>query len=192
MGLAMMEGGRKFGSHNYRAVGTRASVYYDAIMRHVTAWWEGEGIDPDSGVHHLIKAAACILVIRDSQLMGNDVDDRPIKYPDGLNIPKFNKQAEDIIEKYSDCVAPYLEKDKKFVCPTGWRIELVDGWCSNCGWCVETNMNEYLHKDNRLHAHTTGWNNHRFGEAPGYWPTKEAAEDTLRQYLEKEQCGKTG
>ena len=42
LGLAMMEGARKYGRHNYRAVGVRASVYYDAMMRHMMAFWEGE------------------------------------------------------------------------------------------------------------------------------------------------------
>ena len=49
IGLAMLEGARKYRRHNYRAIGVRASVYYDAFMRHVTAWWEGEDTDPDSG-----------------------------------------------------------------------------------------------------------------------------------------------
>jgi len=113
LGLAMMEGGRKYGSHNYRAIGARTSVYYDAAMRHLIAWWEGEDIDPDSGIHHLTKAAACIFVIRDSMIMGNCVDDRPLQYFNGLSLEKFNKQAEVIIEKYLKCKDPYLEKNKK-------------------------------------------------------------------------------
>ena len=109
IGLAMMEGGRKYGRHNYRAVGTRASVYYDAAMRHLKLWWEGEDIDPDSGLHHLIKAAACCVVHRDSMLMGNDIDDRPPQYPQGLDIATLNAQAKKLIEMYPDCVEPYTE-----------------------------------------------------------------------------------
>jgi len=112
LGLAMMEGARKYGRHNYRAVGTRSSVYYDAIMRHITAWWEGEDIDPDSGVHHLMKAAACCLVHRDSMYMGNVEDDRPLKYPEGLPMKQLNSQAEQIIKKYPDCVKPYTEANR--------------------------------------------------------------------------------
>lgn len=113
MGLAMMEGGRKYGTHNYRPMGVRASVYYNAAMRHLIDWWEGEDIDPDSGIHHIIKAAACIFVLRDSMLMGNFNDDRPFRYPNGLNISKFNKQAAEMIKKYPKCADPYLEKEKK-------------------------------------------------------------------------------
>lgn len=110
LGLAMMEGGRKYGTHNYRETGVLASVYYDAIMRHVKAWWEGEDIDTASGIHHLIKAAASEFVVRDSMLMGNFVDDRPIRYPNGLDIATLNKQAEAIIEKYPECADPFTEK----------------------------------------------------------------------------------
>jgi len=112
LGLAMMEGGRKYGSHNYRSVGVRSSVYYDAVIRHLMAWWEGEDIDPDSGVFHIIKAIACLFVLRDSMLMGNCEDDRPLKYPEGLDISQLNKQAEEIIQKYPYCVKPFTEKGK--------------------------------------------------------------------------------
>src|SRR4030042_5691389 len=107
LGLAMMEGGRKYGTNNYRAVGVRASVYYDAVMRHLAAWWEGEDLDPDSGVHHIIKAVACLIVARDSMLMENFEDDRPIKYPNGLDIVGFNRVAEEIIKKYPICKEPF-------------------------------------------------------------------------------------
>lgn len=110
VGLAMMEGGRKYGAHNYRAIGVRASTYYDAAMRHLIAWWEGEDIDPDSGLHHVIKAAASLFVLRDSMFMKNYEDDRPIKYSDGLDISRFNELAKGIIKKYPDSVKPFLEK----------------------------------------------------------------------------------
>lgn len=113
LGLAMMEGGRKYGTHNYRAVGVRASVYYDAIMRHLTQWWEGEDIDLDSGLHPLIKAAASIVVMRDGMLMNNYIDDRPIKYPNKFNMSEFNKKAGDIIDKYPKCAEPFLQKDEE-------------------------------------------------------------------------------
>lgn len=113
LGLAMLEGSRKYGSHNYRSIGVRASVYYDAAMRHLMAWWEGENIDPDSGLHHIIKAAACIFVLRDSMLMGNCDDDRPIRHKNGLDFQKLSDTATDIIEKYPDCAEPFLEKSNE-------------------------------------------------------------------------------
>ena len=114
LGLAMFEGNRKYGRHNYRAVGVRASVYYDAAMGHIVDWWEGEDIDPDSGVHHLIKAMACLLVVRDSQLMGNFNDDRPLKYTNGLKGRSgLMKEVAEIVKKYPDCAEPFLEINKE-------------------------------------------------------------------------------
>ena len=104
----------KYGSHNYRAAGVRASTYYDAVMaRHMPAWWEGEDIDAESGLNHITKAITSLIVLRDSMLMGNWVDDRPIRYPGGLKIDEFNKKASDLIDKYPEPKEPYLETDNK-------------------------------------------------------------------------------
>ncbi len=107
--LAMMEGGRKYGSHNYREMGVRSSTYYDAIMRHTMSWWEGEDIDPDSGIHHLIKAMASILVVRDAMHMDLCEDDRPINYPDGINMAHFNFLAGEILRMYPECEEAFTE-----------------------------------------------------------------------------------
>ena len=104
----MLEGARKYGRHNYRVAGVRASVYYDAFFRHLGAWWEGEDIDEDSGLNHLTKAMACLVVIRDSMIRGNWIDDRPPKSKTGW-IQKLNKKAEEIIKKYPNALEPYTE-----------------------------------------------------------------------------------
>lgn len=99
IGLAMLEGACKYGRHNYRAIGVRTSVYYDAALRHLTAFWEGEDIDPDSNLPHIVKAMACLAVLRDSQLIGNVVDDRPPSHTSGWQ-KELNKKASELIEKY--------------------------------------------------------------------------------------------
>ena len=75
--LGMLEGACKYGRHNYRMVGVRSSVYYDATMRHLMAWWEGQDIDPASGLHHVTKAITSLVVLRDAMLHGMCDDDRP-------------------------------------------------------------------------------------------------------------------
>jgi hypothetical protein len=112
IGLAMLEGSRKYRRHNYRAIGVRASVYVDACMRHLTAWWEGESIDPDSGLSHLVKAMACLVVLRDAQILDKVVDDRPPKHKDGW-IQELNKKAKEIIERYPEELEPYTELNQK-------------------------------------------------------------------------------
>jgi len=110
--LAMLEGARKYGRHNYRVIGVKASVYYDAAMGHLTAWWEGEDIDPASGIHHLGKAMACLAVVRDSMMMKNWVDDRPPRYPQPELLMRNNPIIGVILEKLPDCKEPYTELDK--------------------------------------------------------------------------------
>lgn len=110
--LAMLEGARKYGRHNYRVMGVKASVYYDAAMGHLTAWWEGEDIDPASELHHLAKAMACLAVVRDSMMMENWVDDRPPRYPNAIKLMRNNPVVGAILKKYPDCVEPYIEANK--------------------------------------------------------------------------------
>lgn len=110
VGLAMLEGSRKYGRHNYRIVGVRASVYYDAIQRHINAWLEGEDIDRDSGLSHITKAIACLVVLRDSMMNENWVDDRPPKVKNQNWVQEMNERAGEIIEKYPNALPPFTEK----------------------------------------------------------------------------------
>lgn len=74
--LALLDGMLKYGRSNFRADGVRASIYYDATNRHLDAWFEGEDVDPDSGLPHLAHALACIAVLVDAQEAGKFTDDR--------------------------------------------------------------------------------------------------------------------
>lgn len=101
VGLAMLEGACKYGRHNYRAVGVRASVYFDAVVsRHMGAWWEGEDIDAESGLSHIDKAIAGLMVMRDSMLAGNFVDDRPPRSVSGMD--DLNRLAGEIMDRHKD------------------------------------------------------------------------------------------
>jgi hypothetical protein len=112
VGLALLEGARKYRRHNYRVAGVRASVYYDASLRHLMAWWEGEDIDPDSGLSHVTKAIAGLMVLRDSMMIGNWKDDRPPSVKAGW-VQEMNKKAGEIIEKYPNGLEPYTELGQK-------------------------------------------------------------------------------
>jgi len=116
VGLAMLEGARKYGRHNYRAMGVRASVYYDALMRHATVWWEGEDVDPDSGLSHITKAISTLVVLRDSMIQKNWIDDRPPKSEAWL--PQLNEKAGKIIDRYPEpktayTAAPQASQDEQ-------------------------------------------------------------------------------
>lgn len=97
LGIAMLEGALKYGRHNYRSVGVRASVYVDASIRHITSFWEGEDIDGPSRISHITKAIASLTVLRDGMMRDLWVDDRPPKLgADWMKI--LNSKAEVLIE----------------------------------------------------------------------------------------------
>lgn len=77
--LALLDGGLKYGRSNFREIGVRSSIYYDAARRHLNAWFEGEDNDPDSGLPHLGHALACLAILVDAQAAGKLNDDRMVK-----------------------------------------------------------------------------------------------------------------
>ncbi len=75
--LAQFSGLTKYGSHNWRVVGVRASVYLSAIGRHVDAYTNGERLDPLDGTHHLGNVMACCAILIEAEAAGMLKDDRP-------------------------------------------------------------------------------------------------------------------
>jgi hypothetical protein len=110
IGLGLLEGALKYGRHNYRVSGVRASVYYDAAMRHLTDWWEGTDIDPASGLHHVTKALSSLTVLRDAMLNGMCTDDRPPRLEPGW-IDELNQRAKALIEKYPNPKPAFTQAD---------------------------------------------------------------------------------
>lgn len=114
-GIALTYGGKKYGTHNWRHIGVRASVYYDAAMRHLMAWWEGEDIDPiekgGSGLPHIAHAIAGLMVYRDAELSGMATDDRPIAT--GSPYLHLEQVAGEICDRYPTPVPAYTEARKR-------------------------------------------------------------------------------
>ena len=106
--VGMTEGGHKYGRHNYRVIGVRASIYYDATMRHLMQWWEGEDLDPDSGLSHITKAITSLVVLRDAMIQEMFTDDRP---PTGARdwADDANKRTKALDAKYPNKVPSYTE-----------------------------------------------------------------------------------
>lgn len=77
--LAMRDGAAKYGPHNWRENKVIGTIYVDACLRHLFAWFDGEDYAPDSGVHHLGHAKACLGILLDALETGNLDDDRPIE-----------------------------------------------------------------------------------------------------------------
>ena len=76
-------GAEKYDAHNWRR-GYDWSLSYDAAMRHLTAFWDGEDIDPDWGDKNIPHLAAvvfhCLAMLT---FMENhpELDDRPNTHP---------------------------------------------------------------------------------------------------------------
>jgi len=98
--IGMMEGAMKYGRHNYRIAGIRASVYVDATIGHLLDYWEGQDIDPDSNLHHITKAIASLYVLRDAQMMNMCEDDRPPKSDVEGDKTRLQAVVDELFTKY--------------------------------------------------------------------------------------------
>lgn len=69
------EGAKKYDDHNWRR-GYEWSKSFAALQRHLTAFWEGEDIDEETGSPHLAAAGFHILVLLEYMDTHPDFDDR--------------------------------------------------------------------------------------------------------------------
>ena len=107
--LALLDGALKYGRANWREAGVRASIYVDAVRRHLNAWFEGENFDNSeygSGLPHLAHALACIAIIVDADAAGKLTDDR--NYPGGYDalVTDLTPMVAAIKAKYAERKSP--------------------------------------------------------------------------------------
>lgn len=125
LGLAMEEGEIKYGLANWRDRSISASVYYEAMMRHLLAWWDGEdltpienGVDVDGnpivfgGLPHLAHVMACAAILIDGEMCDVLSDDRPsVPGPTGSFLRMLHakrKEAAKVAEKPKTSLADQL------------------------------------------------------------------------------------
>lgn len=72
-------GAAKYGAYNWRDEKVAATVYLDAIGRHLKAYQDGQDDDEESGHSHIGHVRACTGILLDAMEGGNLVDDRPKK-----------------------------------------------------------------------------------------------------------------
>lgn len=78
LGRVYAFGSQKYADYNMRR-GYDFSLSFDAMQRHLWAWWAGEEVDPESGLSHMAHVAWHALTLG---LFGSDeryaqFDDRP-------------------------------------------------------------------------------------------------------------------
>ena len=76
MGNVFELGAHKYGRFNWRLHEVSATVYYDAAMRHLMAWFDGEDLDPESGESHLAHVMACMAILMDAEANAKMKDNR--------------------------------------------------------------------------------------------------------------------
>ncbi len=83
-GGILTHGAKKYSDRNWEK-GMKWSRLYGACLRHLTAFWDGENLDPESGYHHLASAIFNIGGLIEFTITKPDLDDRP-NAPDCGNI----------------------------------------------------------------------------------------------------------
>lgn len=68
-------GASKYGDRNWEK-GMAWSRCHAALLRHMMSWWEGEGLDEETGFSHLWHAGCCILFLIAYEIRGIGIDDR--------------------------------------------------------------------------------------------------------------------
>lgn len=59
----LMFGEQKYAKDNWKEVQDPKTRYFDAAMRHLIQWREGESIDKESKLSHLAHATCCLLFL---------------------------------------------------------------------------------------------------------------------------------
>ena len=103
LGRAMRDGTRPrnglpegYGPFNWRDSKVDTAIYYEAALRHLFNWFEGQQRDPVSKAHELGHVMACCAIIIDAETSGALIDSRPV--PNGWvvdQLGKFDEYAPD-------------------------------------------------------------------------------------------------
>ncbi len=68
-------GAKKYGDHNWKLVMEKPDGkdrYFNALMRHVLAWKQGEKIDPESGLNHLAHVICNAAFLLETEIEENE------------------------------------------------------------------------------------------------------------------------
>lgn len=63
-------GAQKYAVDNWKHVPEARQRYYDAALRHIFAWFNGEKLDPETGKHHLAHGICCLTFLLWMDLKG--------------------------------------------------------------------------------------------------------------------------
>jgi hypothetical protein len=69
-------GAQKYERFNFRK-GMGSLRLWSAALRHLRSWYRRDEVDPETGKSHLAHAVCCILMLRETEMIGTSEDDRP-------------------------------------------------------------------------------------------------------------------
>jgi hypothetical protein len=108
--LAHANGALKYGAHNWRVSGVKATTYLNAAKRHLDAFEEGQLVDPESGVPHLAHVCACMNILMDAMMCGKLTDDRPVAAKEDW-LENITAVWQMLREKFPDPAEPFTEAE---------------------------------------------------------------------------------
>lgn len=120
--IGLANGAFKYGRSNWRNTGVRASVYVDAVKRHLDDWYEGNESDPQDGVHNLSGALASLAILVDAICTGKLVDDRNFN---GVGYRKAREMMEPHMARLRELHAKHNPK----------QYTIDDNRPEDGGWC---------------------------------------------------------
>ncbi len=88
---AFKDGALKYGAFNWRDKKIKATVYIDAVYRHLLAYAEGEDVTRDTGVDHRAAIRASMAILIDAEEHGCLIDDRQKSTKTGDLIERYTK-----------------------------------------------------------------------------------------------------
>jgi len=68
----LMKGAKKYSPDNWKVVPNARERYYNAALRHITAWHEGSPYDSQTKISHLAHAMCCLIFLRALERREND------------------------------------------------------------------------------------------------------------------------
>lgn len=74
-GRVLAFGAKKYEDHNWRK-GMDWSRMFDAAMRHMVQFWQGQDNDPETGLPHINHALVCLMFLSEYQATETGTDDR--------------------------------------------------------------------------------------------------------------------
>ncbi len=94
-------GAKKYGDNNWRK-GLAWSRVYAALQRHLTDFWAGEDIDPESRLPHLYHAACNLAFLIEYFEKNKDLDDRIFHYSleEGFTVNELKAMTEEEYKRY--------------------------------------------------------------------------------------------